>query len=357
MKFALKNLIRPNILALKPYSSARDEFKGDDDLPFQHGGNLFLDANENPFNNHNRYPDPYQRELKTALSERNNISADRIFIGNGSDEVIDIALRVFCNPGKDKILTFIPTYGMYKVSAAINDVEILQQPLTEDFQIDRTALLEVIDDKSLKIIFLCSPNNPTGNTLNAEDIEFICRNFSGIVFLDEAYIDFADTPSWLARLEEFPNLIISQTFSKAQGKAAIRVGVGYMSPEILHFYNKVKPPYNVSALNQEAAVRQLEDYDTFTLNVYMILQQRKRMEKDLQAFDFVKKIYPSQANFLLVEVSDADALYDFLISKNIIVRNRSKEVKNTLRFTIGAAHENDEVLQALQAYTAAKALV
>ncbi|MGK0364346.1 MAG: histidinol-phosphate aminotransferase [Saprospiraceae bacterium] len=342
MKFNLEKLVRPNILKLQAYSSARSEFIGKD--------GILLDANENPFGNLNRYPDPLQKELKSALSNIKRVSTEQIFIGNGSDEVIDLAFRIFCKPGEDKVLTFTPTYGMYKVSAAINDVEVLTVGLDTNFQIDTQNLKPVLQDRNLKIVFLCSPNNPTGNCLRIEDIEFILNNFSGIVIIDEAYIDFSEQKSWKNRLSGFPNLIISQTFSKAWGLAAARVGIAYMSPAILHHYNKVKPPYNVSQLNQNEALLTLRKYEKYEVDLQLILNQKTRLEKTLLGFSFVNKIYPSDANFLLVEVQNANELYDYLKKEEIIVRNRDKEVKNCLRFTVGEEKENDLLLEKLAGF-------
>jgi len=343
MKIELQKIVRPNILKLKAYSSARSEFTRVE--------GIFLDANENPYGLLNRYPDPLQKELKAELSKLKNVPAKQIFIGNGSDEVIDLAFRIFCKPGKDKALTFTPTYGMYTVSAAINDVELLEQPLDADFQIVTENLLPILQDENLKMVFLCSPNNPTGNCLRSADIEFVLKNFAGIVIIDEAYIDFAEQDSWSQRLAQFPNLIISQTFSKAWGTATARVGIAYMNEEVLHYFNKVKPPYNVSQPNQDAALKALHDFDTYEMEVHLILKDRKRMCEAFSKLPFVKKIYPSDANFLLVEVEDAQHLYDYLKSKNIIVRNRDKEVKNCLRFTVGRIDETPVLLEILQEYS------
>lgn len=343
MKFDLNSLVRPNIKRLQGYSSARDEFKGT--------AEIFLDANENPFGEYNRYPDPYQKKLKDKLSEVKGVPAANIFIGNGSDEVIDLAFRIFCNPGKDKILTLSPTYGMYDVSAGINDIEVIKVGLDEDFQIKRKALLPHLSDSRIKVLFLCSPNNPTGNCLDSSDIAFILENFNGIVMIDEAYIDFAKENSWSNRIEEFPNLIVSQTFSKAWGLAAARVGIAYMSYELIRLYNKVKPPYNVSRLNQEAAFQALQENEQKKAQVEDIIKERKRLELQLPNFDFVKKVYPSDANFLLVETKDADELYNYLAESKVVVRNRNKVVKNCLRFTVGTAEENNILIEKLNAYT------
>jgi histidinol-phosphate aminotransferase len=344
MKFNIEKLVRPNILKLQAYSSARSEYTGQ--------ANVLLDANENPFGNLNRYPDPLQKKLKNELSQLKKVSAKQIFIGNGSDEVIDLAFRIFCKPNVDKVLTFTPTYGMYKVSAAINDIEVLTEKLDENFQINTQNLQPVLQDENLKIVFICSPNNPTGNCLNSKDIEFILNNFKGIIIIDEAYIDFAEQASWIKRLSEFPNLIISQTFSKAWGLAATRVGIAYMNEAILHYFNKTKPPYNVSQLNQNAALEALKNNASYQANLQLILAQKRRLEATLTDFSFVKKIYPSDANFLLVEVENANELYAYLRTEKVIVRNRDKEVKNCLRFTIGQEKENDLLIEKLTAFQA-----
>ena len=336
--FQLDKIVRPNILNLKPYSSARDEYKGKDAV--------FLDANENPFGELNRYPDPHQTALKEKLSIIKSISTENIFIGNGSDEVIDIAYRTFCEPGKDKALTFSPTYGMYDVSAAINNIELIKIPLTKSFQIDLELLEKYIEDENLKIIFICSPNNPSGN--NLDNIEDVLKRFKGIVFVDEAYIDFSDHESFLSKLSSYPNIIISQTFSKARGLAAARVGTAFASKEIINLYNKVKPPYNVSKLNQEAALQSLEDGQEFEENKINILQQRSFLQRELSDINLIKKIYPTDANFLLVEVDDADKVYNELVNQRVITRNRNSLVNNCIRITVGSEVENLQLLQALR---------
>jgi histidinol-phosphate aminotransferase len=336
--FNLEKLVRKNILSLQAYSSARDEYKGKDAI--------FLDANENPYGELNRYPDPKQLELKNKLNEIKNIPTDNIFVGNGSDEVIDLAYRIFCEPGKDKALTFTPTYGMYDVSAGINDVELIEIPLTKDFQIDFNATENYLKDENLKIIFICSPNNPTGNNLN--NIERIIENFNGIVFIDEAYIDFSEAESFIKKIAQYPNIIISQTFSKAWGQAAIRVGTAYASKEIITLYNKVKPPYNVSKLNQDAALEALLARDTFEKNKEMILQERKKLIASLSTLPIAKKVYPSDANFILVEVDDANKLYETLVEAKVITRNRNSVVRNCLRITVGSEEENEGLLYLLQ---------
>jgi histidinol-phosphate aminotransferase len=335
----LEKLVRKNILALLPYSSARDEYKGKDAI--------FLDANENPFGELNRYPDPKQLELKKKLSEIKDITTENIFVGNGSDEVIDLAYRIFCEPGKDKALTFTPTYGMYDVSASINDVELIKIPLTQDFQIDFDSTEKYLKDGNLKLIFICSPNNPTANNIN--NIEKIITNFNGIIFIDEAYIDFSEAESFIKKIAQYPNIIISQTFSKAWGLAAARVGTAYSSKAIIDLYNKVKPPYNISKLNQDEALKTLLVVDTFEKNKNIILEEREKLIKNLSALPIVKKIYPSDANFILAEVDNANKLYATLVEAKVITRNRNSVVKNCLRITVGSEEENERLIEAVKA--------
>ena len=336
----LNNLVRDNIKALKPYSSARDEFKGNADV--------FLDANENPFGTLNRYPDPQQNAIKENLSTIKNVDANQIFIGNGSDEVIDLAFRIFCEPGKDKVLTFSPTYGMYKVSANINNIELIEQPLINDFQISLNQLQPYLDVPELKIIFICSPNNPTGNSINSEDIEYILENFNGIVIVDEAYIDFSMQASFITNINKYQNLIVSQTFSKAFGLAGARVGVAYANKEIIQLYNRVKPPYNVSTLNQEAILKSLANLNEVNTNIEVILSERTKLKNALSKLSVVKKIYPTDANFLLVEVDNADKTYQYLINKKVIIRNRNTQIENCIRITIGTSKENEKLIEALK---------
>ena len=330
----INNLIRKNIRSLTPYSSARDEYKSSQ--------GIFLDANENPFGNLNRYPDPYQWSLKQTLSSQKNVAVENILIGNGSDEIIDLVQRVFCEPKEDKIIVCPPTYGMYEVYANINNIEIISIPLTDNFQLDTEAILA----QKAKVLYLCSPNNPTGNSL--ENLEYIIEKFNGLVFLDEAYIDFSDSPSLISKIKKCPNLIVSQTFSKARGLAAVRVGITYANETIIGIMNKVKPPYNVSQLNQEAAVQSLADEANFKANVQLIKSERELLKKSLLSLYFVKKIYPSDANFLLVEMENATAIYNSLIEQQIITRNRSSVVENTIRITIGTPKENQQLVYALQ---------
>ena len=340
MKIKIEELVRKNIRILAPYSSARDEYSGKE--------GFFLDANENPFGIYNRYPDPYQLALKQKLAEIKNTNPETIFIGNGSDEIIDLAFRVFCEPKQDKALTFVPTYGMYEVSANINDVELIQLPLNENFQIEKKDLEPYFLDEFLKLIFICSPNNPTGNLLKTEDIEFILEKFTGIVIIDEAYIDFCEQPSFITKISKYPNLIIIQTLSKAWGMAGIRLGIGYMNEEILSYYNRVKAPYNISVINQQTAMEVLNNEEKFTQEVRAILIEKQRLIQNLSKLKMIKKIFPSNANFLLVEVENADELYGKLIEKKIIIRNRNSVIKNCVRISVGTFEENEELLNALK---------
>jgi histidinol-phosphate aminotransferase len=336
----LKKLTRQNIQALKPYSSARDEFSGTE--------GVFLDANENPYGNLNRYPDPYQYKLKEKISTYKGIDTSSIFIGNGSDEIIDLVFRVFCNPGIDQALTFTPTYGMYDVCAAINSVELLKVELDETFNIDLPALLPLLNNPSLKLILICSPNNPTGNLLNTETIEQIIETVNGIVLIDEAYIDFSDNPSFMEKIGTYPNLIVSQTLSKAWGLAGARIGIAYANNEIITLLNKVKPPYNVSELNQQAAIEVISNQSNFEKNKALILSEKEALIYALKEITLVQRIYPSDANFLLIEVLDADQVYKLLISQNLVVRNRNTVLQNCLRITLGTPEENQLLIKTLQ---------
>jgi len=337
-KSEINTLVRKNILSLKPYSSARDEFSGTD--------GVFLDANENPFGELNRYPDPHQKELKKKLSEIKSVPIENIFVGNGSDEVIDLTFRIFCNPGNDKALTFTPTYGMYEVSAEINEVELIKVPLTASFQIDFDALDNYLSDDKLKLIFLCSPNNPTANSL--ENIEKVLQKFNGIVIVDEAYIDFSKAGSFLTKIDQYPNLIVMQTLSKAWGLAAARVGMAYSNDLIISLYNKVKPPYNVSGPNQKAALKALEDTNGFEKRKAIILEQRTWLQNQLAGLAVVIKIYPSDANFLLVEMTDANRIYNELVDQKVITRNRHSVVENCIRITVGSPEENRILVETLK---------
>ena len=338
----IKNLIRKNIAELKPYSSARDEYSGE--------AMVFLDANENPFNQpYNRYPDPLQRCLKGEIEKVKKVAFGNIFLGNGSDEPIDLLIRAFCEPGIDNIVSINPTYGMYQVAADINNVEVKKVSLTENFDIVADNLLNVTNENT-KIIFLCSPNNPTGNCLNSEEIQKIIETFNGIVVIDEAYIDFAPGKSLLPKLENYPNLVILQTFSKAWGMAGIRMGMAFASTEIINILNKIKYPYNLSILAQSKALELIEKLGDVHKWVELLIAERKKMSELLKDFPFVIKVFPSDANFLLVKMNNPNKIYDCLVDKGIIVRNRSKIhlCNDSLRITIGSPDENEILLQALK---------
>ncbi len=346
MTFDLQNLVRNNIRNLKPYSSARSEFEG--------SAEVFLDANENAFGSPagaglNRYPDPLQRELKDRIAAMKGVSPSQIFVGNGSDEAIDLLFRIFCEPGRDEVITCPPTYGMYRVSADINDVTVREASLTADFQLDVRAILAGISGAT-KLIFVCSPNNPTGNLMSRGSILEIARQFTGIVVVDEAYIDFADEPSLLAELESLPNLVVLQTFSKAWGMAGVRVGLAFASSEIINLMNRVKPPYNVSGIAQQTVIRSLESSSTVREWIITARGERSRLENSLSDFDFVQRVYPSDANFLLVLLDDANSTYKYLIDEMIVVRDRSNVelCEGCLRITVGTPAENNRVLQALR---------
>jgi histidinol-phosphate aminotransferase len=335
----VNRLVRENVRSLVPYSCARDEFMGSE--------GIFMDANENPFGNLNRYPDPYQRELKSAISKIKGIEDAKIFLGNGSDEIIDLIFRIFCNPGTDKALIFTPTYGMYEVSAAINDVAVIKIPLDENFQLRVNDIEQVLSDKSLKLIFFCSPNNPTGNCMSSAAIEEIISGFKGIAVIDEAYIDFTDNHSLIKLIDKYSNLIVMQTFSKAMGLAAIRIGIAYTNPLIIGYFNKMKPPYNISSINQRTALKKLGKIGESRVQVAKIKKERERLSEELSRLSLTEKVYPSDANFLLVKVKDADMIYKTLIDDGIVVRNRSSVVKNCLRITVGKRDENNKLLSAL----------
>jgi histidinol-phosphate aminotransferase len=342
--FDLQKIIRENIKNLEPYSSARDEFQGE--------ASVFLDANENPFDNGlNRYPDPLQNELKLQISKQKQVHSTSIFLGNGSDEPIDLAIRAFCEPGQDNIVCIKPTYGMYKVCADINHVEFREVLLTEDFNLDVAALLEKVDNHT-KLIFLCSPNNPTGNSLNRNDITNIIAKFEGIVVLDEAYIDFSSQTGFLQELANYPNLIILQTFSKAWSMAGIRLGMAFASPEIIRVLNRIKYPYNINVLTQRAALTELKNPDETLEKVKIILAERSRLIDELSILPQIKKIYPTDANFILVKVDDSKAMYNYFLKNEIIVRDRSKVAlcMGCLRITIGKPEENEVLLKAWKDY-------
>ena len=336
----IDKLIRENVKALVPYSCARDDFKGRE--------GIFLDANENPYGSLNRYPDPYQRELKKAISQIKGIPEENIFLGNGSDEIIDLCFRTFCNPETDMALTFSPTYGMYEVFAAINSVKLIRVPLTPDFSIDLDSVTPWLEAKDLKLIFICSPNNPTGNSMKSSDIEFIISNFKGIVVIDEAYIDFSEQQSFKSMTGQCNNLIVMQTFSKAFGLAAARVGMAFTDPSIVHYFNKMKPPYNISTINQKAALKSLNHSILFKKRVKRIKTERERLMINLKKLSIIEMVFPSDANFLLVKTRNADEIYSKLIGNRIIVRNRNKIVPGCIRITVGTPVENNRLIKALR---------
>lgn len=343
MKFNLNKIVRENIAKLKAYSSARDEFEE------ATANMVFLDANENPFQNGvNRYPDPKQQNVKELLSELKGIPTDQILLGNGSDEVLDLIFRAFCEPKEDNVIFLPPTYGMYGVLAALNNIETKEVLLSEDFDIRVEETLKSVTDAS-KIIFLCSPNNPSGNAFSEEKIKAIVEGFQGLVVIDEAYIDFSGSESWLEKLTQYPNLIITQTLSKAFGMAGIRLGVCYASEEIIEVLNRIKPPYNVNELTQQRAKERLLKFDEVQDEIARILEERASLERSLESIDYVSKIYPSDANFVLVKVDDANKRYDQLIEKGIVIRNRTTQAlcENTLRLTVGTKMENEKLIKAL----------
>jgi len=338
----LNELIRPNIYKLKPYSCARDEFQGE--------ASAYLDANENPMNAPwNRYPDPLQKALKDKVAALKGIRPEQLFFGNGSDEPIDLIVRIFCEPGVDNIVAIDPSYGMYQVCADINDVEYRKVLLNEDFTLDADNLLAATDPRS-KVIFLCSPNNPTGNDLKISEIIKIIENFHGIVVLDEAYIDFSTRESFLKTLDNYPNFIILQTFSKAWGMAAVRLGMAFASPEIIHYLNKVKYPYNINLLTQNFVMAELDELERKNDWVDLILQQRSDLISALEKMPVVQQLFPTDANFVLVKVADANAVYNYLVDERIIVRNRNTVslCLGCLRITVGVPEENELLINALK---------
>jgi len=346
--FDLNNLLRENIRKLVPYSSARDEFKGE--------ARIFLDANENSFGSplmkwYNRYPDPLQIKVKEKLSEIKTVPIPNIFLGNGSDECIDILYRSFCEPGKDNVIIVPPTYGMYEVSANINDIAIKKVPLTTAFQLNLQAIEAAVDDHT-KMIFLCSPNNPTGNALERDDIEVILNNYFGLVVIDEAYINFSRHRSFIQELKEYPNLVVLQTLSKAWGLAALRLGMCFASEEIIHVMNKVKPPYNINQATQELVLKALDEVEQVNTMIRDIVREREALATKLQRLPIVQQIFPSDANFLLVKVTDPKNIYDYLLKNGIVVRDRSKVelCEGCLRITVGTQDENQELSDQLEAY-------
>lgn len=337
----LKTWVRPNIWNLKPYSSARSEFKGE--------ASVFLDANENPYNApYNRYPDPLQWAVKEKISQLKGVPAEQIFLGVGSDEPIDLIYRAFCEPGIDNVVAIDPTYGMYQVCADINNVEYRKVSLDNEFNVDADAVLNAIDTHT-KAVFVCSPNNPTGNSLNRAAVERILKSFAGVVVVDEAYIDFSSQPTFLHLLNEYANLVVLQTFSKAWGSAGIRLGMAFASREIIEIFNKIKYPYNINKLTQEHALSMLEKAGQVKEWVTILLQERVRLASELSRLSIVKKVYPSDANFLLVKVDDASAVYRYLVENGIIVRNRNNITlcMGCLRITVGTPEENRLLIEAM----------
>ena len=356
MEFNLQKLVRENIRNLKPYSSARHEFTGK--------ASVFLDANENAYGSplpintagerqYNRYPDPLQWQLKFQLARIKGVPAENICIGNGSDEIIDLAYRIFCDPGKDNVIICPPTYGMYAVNANINDVEIRKVDLTNDFQLDIEGIIQATDSNT-KLLFICSPNNPTGNNMNRADVEVLLNNFPGIVIIDEAYINYSKQKTFIQELTEYPNLIVMQTLSKAWGLAALRLGLCYASLDIIDLFNKVKPPYNINEASLQIAQEALQNTDQVNEWIKEVVEQKHQLIAALNELSFVKKVYPTDANFILVRVNDADLLYNHLSAKGIVVRNRHKEVScdNCLRITVGTAIENEDLMKNLKNFNA-----
>ncbi|MES2239143.1 MAG: histidinol-phosphate transaminase [Bacteroidota bacterium] len=344
--FDINTLVRDNVKVLKPYSTARDEFEDFDTAKM-----VFLDANENPYQNGvNRYPDPQQTSVKVILGKMKNLNPKQILLGNGSDEVLDLLFRAFCEPKIDNVISLPPTYGMYGVLANINNVENKEVLLTNDFQPQVDKILEAVT-ATTKIIFLCSPNNPTGNSFSTESVTTLLDKFNGFVVIDEAYIDFSDKASWLEKLDQYPNLIITQTLSKAYGLAGIRLGICYASTEVIAVLNKIKPPYNVNELTQQRALERLSNQAKIENEITSIIAERTELLSVLDKVSYVEKIYPTEANFILIKVDNANKRYDELIAKGIVIRNRTTQplCENTLRLTIGTAEENKKLIEALEA--------
>ena len=345
--FNINSLVRENIKSLKPYSSARDEYKDT-----QIHEMIFLDANENPFNNGvNRYPDPQQNNVKDILSEIKNINKKNILLGNGSDEVLDLIFRAFCEPNKDNIITLPPTYGMYSVLANVNAVENKTVLLNDQFQPNIQEILNVANRKS-KILFLCSPNNPTGNSFSEKAVHELLIRFRGLVVIDEAYIDFSEKDSWLKKIHKFPNLIITQTLSKAYALAGIRLGICYASKEIVKILNNIKPPYNVNELTQQRAITRLQKMDEIQNEIAQLISERKRLKQELECcVSFIEKVYPSDGNFLLIKVDDANKRYNQLIECGVVIRNRTSQplCENCLRISVGVCEENQKLIRTLKA--------
>jgi histidinol-phosphate aminotransferase len=345
--FNIEKFVRENIKSLKPYSSARDEYKDASDKHM-----IFLDANENPFENGvNRYPDPQQNNVKNLLSEIKGISPENIMLGNGSDEVLDLIFRAFCEPNKDNIITLPPTYGMYSVLANVNAVENKTVLLNDQFQPNIQEILNVANRKS-KILFLCSPNNPTGNSFSEKAVHELLIRFRGLVVIDEAYIDFSEKDSWLKKIHKFPNLIITQTLSKAYALAGIRLGICYASKEIVKILNNIKPPYNVNELTQQRAITRLQKMDEIQNEIAQLISERKRLKQELECcVSFIEKVYPSDGNFLLIKVDDANKRYNQLIECGVVIRNRTSQplCENCLRISVGVCEENQKLIRTLKA--------
>lgn len=342
--FNIQNLVRENVKGLQPYSSARDEYVSDGSKM------VFLDANENPFETGvNRYPDPQQRNLKSVLAKQKGVSDTQMLLGNGSDEVLDLIFRAFCEPKEDNVITLPPTYSMYKVLANINNIKNKEVLLTKEFEPNVEAILNEVDQNS-KLLFICSPNNPTGNVFSKAHIEALLNGFKGLVVIDEAYIDFSENESWVKQLKNYPNLIVTQTLSKAYGMAGIRLGLCYSSEEIISILNKIKPPYNVNELTQRKALEKVNDTDMVLSEVSEILKGRKQLIETLKHISFVEKIFETDANFVLVKVDDANKRYNQLLESGIVVRNRTTQplCENTLRFTVGTEEENEKLIECLQ---------
>lgn len=342
----INELQRENIKNLKPYSTARDEYKGQ--------ASVFLDANENSYGsplekNYNRYPDPLQLDLKDAISKIKGVPIENTFLGNGSDEAIDLLYRAFCEPGKDNVIILPPTYGMYEVSANINNVEIRKINLLPNFQLDLDGIAEAVDENT-KLIFICSPNNPTGNSIVRTDIETVLANFKGLVIIDEAYINYAKQRTFIKELTEYPNLVVMQTFSKAWGLAALRLGMAFAARPIIDVLNKVKPPYNINQATQDIALEALQNIGQVNDWIKITVEEREKLSANLLELNTVKKVYPSDANFILVEVDDAAKTYNALVDQGIIIRDRSKVTlcEGCLRITIGTQKENQTLLKALK---------
>jgi histidinol-phosphate aminotransferase len=348
--FDLNKILRGNIKMFVPYSSARDEFKGKE--------GIFLDANENSFGsplnkNYNRYPDPLQFDLKEKISKIKGIPAKNIFLGNGSDEAIDLLFRIFCDPGRDNAIIFPPTYGMYEVCAEINNVKVKKIPLTKNFQLDLDSIEKAIDPFS-KLIFICSPNNPSGNSINRNDVEIVLNNFEGLVVIDEAYINYARRKTFISELTEYPNLVVLQTLSKAWGLAGLRLGMAFAAEPIINYMNKVKYPYNINTATQQLALEALDNINTVNSWIKVTVEQREWLKEQLSQLPLVITVYPSDANFLLAKMITARKIYDYLSANGIIVRDRSKIIlcDDCLRITIGTPEENQQLINALKAYIA-----